>query len=292
MSVSPKRRAASTARLDGAETAQTIGMPAVAAFWMISKLARPETRSTLLGSGRCPASSSEPISLSSALCRPTSSRRPISFPLVSNSAAACRPPVWSNRRCAFRSSGGSPVIVAASTTGPSGMGALHVDHVERRLAADAAAGRRVEVPLRLELEPPRNGDADYVVVLLLARDGAVADVPHVRLPGDQALGEEEADRKLEVVAGRAHGHCDVALLGTGLVDPDLHRLLGRKAVAPPAVLACFDRHDLDLGRAARPLDLGRVSHPAPGARRPVRGCGRCAPRSRPRPRGSAPPGNT
>ena len=47
--MSPKRRAASTARLDGAETAHTIGMPAVAAFWMISKLARPETRSTLLG---------------------------------------------------------------------------------------------------------------------------------------------------------------------------------------------------------------------------------------------------
>ncbi len=31
------------ARSDGADTAQTIGMPATAAFWTISKLTRPDT---------------------------------------------------------------------------------------------------------------------------------------------------------------------------------------------------------------------------------------------------------
>ena len=48
-SVMPKRRAASTARLEGAETAQITGMPAIAAFCTISKLALPDTSSTRAG---------------------------------------------------------------------------------------------------------------------------------------------------------------------------------------------------------------------------------------------------
>ena len=51
-------------------------------------------------SGTFPSSSRLPISLSSALWRPTSSRRSSSCPSRSNSPAACSPPVRSNTRCA------------------------------------------------------------------------------------------------------------------------------------------------------------------------------------------------
>ena len=51
----PKRSAASTARLDGADTAHRIGMPATAAFCTISKLIRPETTSTSSASGSTPS---------------------------------------------------------------------------------------------------------------------------------------------------------------------------------------------------------------------------------------------
>ena len=42
----PTSRASSTARDDGAETAASTGMPAIAAFCVSSKLARPLTIST------------------------------------------------------------------------------------------------------------------------------------------------------------------------------------------------------------------------------------------------------
>ena len=62
-----KALAASIARLDGADTAHTIGIPAIAAFCTISKLTRPETMSTSFASGSCRSSSACPTSLSSAL---------------------------------------------------------------------------------------------------------------------------------------------------------------------------------------------------------------------------------
>ena len=70
-------------------------MPATAAFWTSSKLARPLTSRIEPESGVRPARNSAPISLSSALCRPTSSRRPSRRPAGSNRAEACRPPVRS-----------------------------------------------------------------------------------------------------------------------------------------------------------------------------------------------------
>ena len=70
----PKRSAAATARLDGADTAHSTATPATAAFCTSSNDSRPETSTIWSLSGSAPSSSAWPISLSSALCRPTSSR--------------------------------------------------------------------------------------------------------------------------------------------------------------------------------------------------------------------------
>ena len=73
-------------------------------------------------SGIAPASTCEPTSLSSALCRPTSSRIAISSPFGAKRPAACSPPVSSNAFWAARSRSGSARITARATTGPSGRG--------------------------------------------------------------------------------------------------------------------------------------------------------------------------
>ena len=122
MSVTPSRSAASIARSDGAETAAMIGTPATAAFWTISKLTRPLTMTIRSWSGICFARTCDPTSLSSALCRPTSSRSARSSPFGVNSPDAWRPPVSSNAFWAARSRSGRASSTRRSTIGPSGMG--------------------------------------------------------------------------------------------------------------------------------------------------------------------------
>ena len=114
MSVMPTSRASSTASDDGAETAASTGMPAIAAFWVSSKLARPLTISTCPDSGSRPARTPSPTTLSTALCRPTSSRRATSSPSAVNSPAACSPPVRSKTSCAARSRSGSAAAPPAA----------------------------------------------------------------------------------------------------------------------------------------------------------------------------------
>ena len=50
----PTSRASSTARDDGADTAASTGMPAIAAFWVSSKLARPLTMQHVPGQRQPP----------------------------------------------------------------------------------------------------------------------------------------------------------------------------------------------------------------------------------------------
>ena len=50
--------------------------------------------------------------------------------------------------------------------------------------------------------------------------------------GEQPLGMQQAGRKLEVVAGGAHGHPDASVAGSGPGQPDLQRLLGGEPVLP------------------------------------------------------------
>jgi len=114
-SVWPPSRASSIASVDGADTAQTIGMPARRAFWTISKEVRPLTCRMQFESGINRWSSAAPTTLSTALWRPTSSRATSNFPRPSKSPAACSPPVRAKPCCASRSRSGSSSRSSTST---------------------------------------------------------------------------------------------------------------------------------------------------------------------------------
>jgi hypothetical protein len=80
--------ASSMARLEAAETEATKGILAIRAFCTISKLERPLTSRMQPESGRRSSRSAAPTTLSTALCRPMSSRRVRRFPEASKSPAA------------------------------------------------------------------------------------------------------------------------------------------------------------------------------------------------------------
>ena len=109
--------ASCAASVDGAPTAASIGMPASRAFCTSSNDARPDTCSTCCARGSLPSRSAHPITLSTALCLPTSSRTHTAVPSGANRPAACTPPVASKTCCASRSVSGSWATTAASTSG-------------------------------------------------------------------------------------------------------------------------------------------------------------------------------
>jgi hypothetical protein len=96
-------------------TEPTTGTPATSAFCTISNPPRPLTNRICSDNGTLPARTACPTILSTALWRPTSSRTARSMPFLSNSAAACNPPVRSNSACAGRSAVGKDV----RNSGPS-----------------------------------------------------------------------------------------------------------------------------------------------------------------------------
>ncbi len=109
--------------------------------------------------------------------------------------------------------------------------AVHVDVVDRSLPADAAARRGVEVPAEgPRVEGTRQANGDDVEPLFLGADVlAVRDA--IDLVGsNEALGDQEARRELEVAAGGAHRDRDGGGLLLGPPGPDLHRLLGGQRV--------------------------------------------------------------
>ena len=79
------------------------------------------------------------------------------------------------------------------------------------------------------------------VVLLGLVAGAVAHLGHLVGAVDNALGEQEARRELEVVAGRAHGDRDGRAR-----DPDLERLLGHERVEAVVAIVTADPHQRSL----------------------------------------------
>jgi hypothetical protein len=126
MSVMPISAASSTASDDGADTAASTGTPAIAAFWTSSNEARPDTISTVPAAGTRFSSSAQPMALSTALWRPTSSRATRSSPSAVNRPAACRPPVDSNSRCAARSVSGRQARTDGETVTGSSSGGQRV----------------------------------------------------------------------------------------------------------------------------------------------------------------------
>ncbi len=84
-----------------------MGIPAASAFWTISKEARPLTRRACRPNGSIPSSNDRPITLSTALWRPISSRAIFNSPFTSKMPAAWIPPVRAKSLCASRSFLGS-----------------------------------------------------------------------------------------------------------------------------------------------------------------------------------------
>ena len=185
------------------------------------------------------------MSLSTALCRPTSSRNAASRPAGSKSAAACRPPVWSKDRLRLPQGGGQAVDRPGVEGQPVGewREVRQVQRGDGRLAAHPAGTRRVEMAFqpgevhgdaRAEFHPDDVG-----------RFGA--DRLDVRGPADDALGEQEARGEFVVRAGGAHrdGHALVHPPAAAFVaELDFERFLdGEEVVARVAGLRAFHADD-------------------------------------------------
>ena len=189
------------------------------------------------------------MTLSRALCRPTSSRSAISSPVGVKRPAAWSPPVSSNARWAARSrSGKRQEDLAGHHRAVGDRVGSDRDLVEGGLAADPARRRCDEVPLGdgAGIERARQPDGDPVVGLVHV--GRVAGLDPEDLGAlDQTLGAEEADGQLVLVAGRPHR------------DRDRHRLLARTggAGSRAAPRRRRDRRGTRATRRARRRSGGR-----------------------------------
>ena len=108
-----------------------------------------------------------PINLSTALCRPTSSRRLSKFPEGSNSAAACNPPVWSKTDDMAQGVGQTRncgQVDQRRLRGQRKADPRMYCPFDRDLSADSTAGRHVKIPLKplevtIDSWPQFDGDA-------------------------------------------------------------------------------------------------------------------------------------
>ena len=145
----PSRRAVATASVEGAETAQSTGIPATAAFWTSSKLARPETRATRLACGQPPRQKLRADELVHRVVAADVLAQSDELTLGREEARGVEPARLLEHGLAASSEPGSDSITERGTVTVGGdRRAAHLELVDRRLAADAAARRCVEVALR------------------------------------------------------------------------------------------------------------------------------------------------
>ena len=228
----------------------------------------------------------QPITLSTALCRPTSSRRHDQLAVGGEQAGGVQPPVRS-KPAAPRAAGpergedrrrdGHRVVGhVEARTGPY--------RVDAGLAADAARAGGVEVPRRVGRRRRHAGaSATSTTLYVFGRRRRRRTVVRSRTSSarpDDALGEQEAERQVEVVPGGPHRDGQ-RRPSAPRADPDLQRLLGRQRVGPADRFTgrvASSRHTRRRSvarpivrayeRPGRPTGYGQaVAHPAP--RRPV-----------------------
>ena len=218
-SVIPRSAASSTARLDGAPTATTTGQPATAAFWTSSKEIRPLRQRIASASGSRPSANAQPTTLSSALWRPTSSRRQRSSPSAVEEPRRVQAAGRLERGLRLAQAVGQARGQRGRDRQPAlDAGRLDGDRLERALAADPARRRRVEAALQpLRVEPGR-------VHLDRVRGEVVRERGRPRARGPRR------GRSRAPAPRRAPGVRIVTATGPA-VDPDLERLLDREQVA-------------------------------------------------------------
>ena len=195
-----------------------IGHPATAAFWTSSNDRRPLTQRIESASGRRRSVNAQPTTLSSALCRPTSSRRQRSSPSASKRPVACRPPVAAKAACDSRRRSGS-ADDRRQRHGQRARDRLGLDRhrLQRSLPADAARRRRIEAALQAGRIEAGRVHFDGVCGQVVRESGACRLKP---------LRQAEAERQLLVVPRRPHRHRNRPPL-----DADLERLLDGEHVA-------------------------------------------------------------
>ncbi len=245
-SAQPGPSARSTARLDGAPTAASTPTPAATAFCTISKPMRPLTREHGYGGGTRRPGAGRPTTLSTALCRPMSSRTTSGSPVGVEqpggvqAAGACRRP--SAPRAAGRA---GPCSTSAATTGCAVARPGGRDVQQRRARRRCSRCRRHRTPTtrpttrrsarracdrggRVEL------DGDDVELLLGRRASRPCSRRPVAGPPDRRAPPRRTEKpggELEVVARGPHRDRRPARrVRPGQAQPDLERLLGGEPV--------------------------------------------------------------
>ncbi len=233
----PQSRARSTARLDGAPTAASTGIPAAAAFCTSSKLARPLTSSTRSASGSSFASRRGADELVEGVVPAhvfKEAKQPAALVEQGRGVQAAGV-VEDGLRGPQRL--GQPVDDGGVKAWPGRQPRAQGDAHGRQgsLAADAAAGGGVEVPPQpVEIDrhaaPQVHGDD----VLAATGVGAAAAQPlDLACRRYDAFRQKEAGRQLEVVAGRAHGHGKadgIMAPATGHAKANFQRLFDRQEI--------------------------------------------------------------
>ena len=173
----------------------------------------------------------------------------MSSPRGLNRPAAWRPPVSSNARWAARSRSGRASTTERATTGPGGSGWA------RRTTSSIEAlpqipHEAVATKCRSATFESSNGrrqpDDDGVVGLAERPRVAAGRAQHV-LAVEQALGGEEPDGQLGLVAGRAHRDRDRDRVLARAGRPDLERRLTDDAIVADLERLAADRHDAPAG---------------------------------------------
>ena len=246
-SVIPRSAATAIASVLGAPTPTSTGAPATAAFCTSSNDSRPLTHSSRSVQRHQAVEQRPPDDLvhrvvaPDVLARQRRARR-------RRRTARWRAAPRSARTRAARAGRAARLSSSRATTGPGRQRlADHRHLLDRPLAAHPARGRGVEAP-----EARDRAAAGPATSTVLAAKSAVG--PAARDLVDQALGVQEAERQLLVLARGAHRHRQ-----RPAVDPDLQRLLDRDQVVAAVVADGGER----ARHAAQPALIARVHRGRP-----------------------------
>lgn len=219
ISLTPSARARSIASDVGAETETSAGAPKIAAFSTISKEQRLVV-SMKPSAAPIPARRHAPIVLSSALCRPTSSRTTSRSPRLSHQAAACVARVEAKIGCASSSSDSARAIAAPSGVTPC-TGVEAEDLVEALDAAQAAtrAPRKIASPRHVTTQRIGRQRCRRHASVVLRPDLDPADFLRA---ADDAFGQAEAIDEILEIGGRRH-HYGIGRIAIDDFDGPLDR---------------------------------------------------------------------
>ena len=185
-----------------------------------------------------PARASAPASLSSALCRPTSSRTATSPASGRQNAAACTARVSRLSSCRGASASSAAHDLGRREDGP----VAHAPQRPHRLveafdAAEPAAGRAGEMPPPLAQGRGARGSASHMRSSMPVSCSMISRWRISRRRSDDAFGEAEAEREILEVLRRRHHH----RIGAAVVGEGDGGLLGDDALAVGRALAAPDR---------------------------------------------------